>query len=243
MLASGCSAEKSDPTGSGIRGEITVSAAASLTEAFTALAKDFETKHPGTQLTLSFDSSSTLAAQIAEGAPADVFAAADQATMTKLATEDLLAGTPAVFARNQLAIITKPSNPEGINSLADLTNAGVISLCGKDAPCGTFAAQALAAGKVTINESSVTRGQNAKATLTAVTEGDAAAGIVYATDAQGAGTRVHVVAIPANQNVIADYPIAVLTGPNRTAARAFKAYVLSPAGAKRLKEFGFLPPA
>ncbi len=249
LLGGGCSSDTSAPKSPGIHGEITVSAAASLTEAFTALAKDFEAKNPGTQVVLTFDSSSTLSAQIVEGAPANVFASADQANMTKLAGKGLLAGTPAVFARNQLAVITKPGNPEQINSLADLAHAGVISLCGQDVPCGTFAAQALAAAGVTIKESAVTRGQNAKATLNAVTEGDAVAGIVYATDALAAGNRVHVVNIPASQNVIADYPIAVLapaakqTAASQAMAKAFKSFVLSRAAAKRLKEFGFLPPA
>ena len=97
---------------------------------------------------------------------------------------------------------------------------------------------------MTIAERSVTRGQNAKATLTAVSEGDAVAGIVYATDARAARDAVKTVAIAATQNVVATYPIAVLANAtNATTAKAFVAYVLSKQGLKMLKEFGFLPPA
>ena len=227
-----------------ISGEITVSAASSLTEAFTQMAKDFDAQHPGTKVNVTFDSSSTLASQIVEGAPADVFASADEANMTKLADQELVTAPSAVFARNDLVIVTRAANLGRITSLQDLSNAGVISLCAQNVPCGRLAAQALGKAGVTIAERSVTRGQNAKATLTAVSEGDAVAGIVYATDARAARDAVKTVAIAATQNVVATYPIAVLANAtNATTAKAFVAYVLSEQGLKTLKEFGFLPPA
>ncbi|HWJ98384.1 MAG TPA: molybdate ABC transporter substrate-binding protein, partial [Acidimicrobiales bacterium] len=194
-----------------LEGEITVSAAASLTEPFTDMGKAFEDANPGTKITFTFDSSGTLSQQILDGAPVDVFASADEKNMEKLTDADLVKGEPTVFARNQLIIVTKPGNPEGIESLADLADAGIISLCGEDVPCGKFAGEALENAGVTIPEGSVTRGQNVKATLAAVTEGDAVAGIVYVTDALTAGDAVDAVDIPEDQNVIATYPVAVLT--------------------------------
>ncbi len=224
-------------------GTATVSAAASLTEAFTEIGADYESTHPDTTITFSFDSSSTLATQILEGAPADLFASADTTNMTKLTDADEVAGEPQVFARNRLVIVTKPGNPAGITSLADLADAGVISLCGEEVPCGRFAAQALEKAGVTIAESSVTRGQNVKTTLTAVTEGDAVAGIVYVTDAATAGDAVDTVEIPDDVNVIAVYPIGVLVDArNPDLAADFLAYVLSPEGQAVLGSYGFLPP-
>lgn len=230
--------------GRGLRGDITVSAAASLTEAFTELGKDFEEQCEGTQVSFTFDSSGTLSQQILDGAPADVFASADEENMAKLTDEELVEGEPVVFAENRLTIVTKPGNPEGIGSLADLAEAGVVSLCGEDVPCGRFAARALTAAGVTIPETSVTRGQNAKASLTAVSEGDAVAGIVYVTDALAAGDAVTPVEIPEDQSPMASYPVAVLTGAQDAAvARAFVAYVSSDAGQAVLAERGFLPPS
>lgn len=225
-----------------LEGEITVAAAASLTEAFTDLGTAFEANHPGTKVTFTFDSSGTLSQQIQDGAPVDVFASADEKNMTKLTDADLVKGKPTVFARNELVIVTKPGNPEDIASLEDLADAGVIALCAEDAPCGTFAGQALDEAGVTIPESSVTRGQNVKATLTAVTQGDAVAGIVYATDAIAAGSAVETVEIPKDQNAIATYPIAVLTGTKDAAlASAFADYVSSRDGQALLEGRGFLP--
>jgi molybdate transport system substrate-binding protein len=221
---------------------ITVAAATSLTGAFTEIGDGFAADHPDVDVTFTFDSSSALGTQIIEGAPADVYASADDVTMARLSDEDLVAGTPEIFARNELVIVTAPGNPDGVETLADLAGAGVISLCGEDVPCGTYAAEALDRAGVTIDESSITRGQNATATLTAVSEGDADAGIVYATDAGAAGDAVEAVAIPEDLNPIATYPIAVLEASDRTdAAETFVAYVLSDEGQAVLAEHGFLP--
>lgn len=225
-----------------LKGSITVSAAASLTEAFTTVGHDFERSHPGTTVTFTFDSSGTLSQQILDGAPVDVFASADEANAQKVVDADLATGAPVTFARNELVIVTKPGNPLGIKGLDDLDGAGVIALCAETAPCGTFAGQALDQAKVSLDESSVTRGQNVKATLTAVTEGDAVAGIVYVTDAQAAGERVGTVAIPEDQNVIATYPSLVLAGSrNRALADAFAAYLTGDEAQAALAAQGFLP--
>jgi molybdate transport system substrate-binding protein len=252
LLAAGCGDDDSDNAdrssttaapASDLTAALTVLGAKSLTDAFSKIGDDFMAANPDVDITFSFDSSSTLATQILEGAPADVYASADEENMTKLTDENLIAGAPEIFARNELVIVTKPGNPEGITDLADLADAGTISLCGEDVPCGKYAKQALDGAGVTIPETSVTRGQNVGATLTAVTEGDAVAGIVYVTDALNIGEAGEAVTIPADQNVIATYPIGVLEASgNADAAEAFMAYVVGDEGQAVLKEYGFLPP-
>ena len=230
-----------------LKGTITVPSAASLTEAFGAIGKDFTKANPDAKVMFSFDSSTTLSAQIIAGAPADAFASADEANMKKLTDANLVDGTPEVFARNQAVIVTKPGNPTKIKSVADLataaTNGGVISLCGADVPCGKVATQVLQQAGVQIPETSITRGQNAKTTLSAVSDGDAVAGIVYVTDAKAAGKAVDTVEIPDEDNAIAVYPIGVLKASgNPTVAKAFEDFVLGDSGQATLEEFGFLPP-
>lgn len=257
LFVAGCGTDSNDATsgttttaaaGAGttaapaLTGTITVSAASSLTEAFTQIGEDFDADNPGTGVDLNFDSSSTLSKQIIDGAPADVFASADVINMTKLTDADRIAGEPRAFAENVLVIVTKPGNPAGITGLADLVDVGVVSLCGAEVPCGKFAQQALDTAGIAIPESSITRGQNVKATLTAVTQGDAVAGIVYATDALSAGSAVDTVAIPTAENVVATYPIGVVAGSgNVEVAQAFMDHVLGPDGQAVLKQFGFLP--
>jgi molybdate transport system substrate-binding protein len=179
----------------------------------------------------------------AEGAPADVAALADEAPMTELEDASLLAAAPRIFARNRLVIVTPADNPKGIDSLDDLATVGTISLCADTAPCGKYAAQILESANVTIPPSSVTLGQDVKATLAAVTEGDAVAGIVYVTDAMAAGDKVDTVEIPTDQNAVAKYPIAVIKATsNPTVARAFMDFVLGPKGQEALKAAGFSTP-
>lgn len=251
LVASGCSSDgdatatttTGAATSSDLSGSITVSAAASLTESFTTLQQDFVADHPDADVALNFGSSGALSTQIAEGAPAAVAAFADTTPMTTLAEADLLDGAPEIFARNQLVIVTKPGNPEGIESLADLADVGVVSLCVDTAPCGRYADQVLAEAGVSIPAGNVTRGTDVKSTLSAVSEGDAVAAIVYVTDADAAGDAVEIVEIPAEQNVVADYPIAVVAGSGDTeVARAFMAYVLSDEGQAVLADAGFLSP-
>ncbi len=228
---------------SNLKGELTVSEAASLTRAFADIGEGFEQAHPGTSVKFNPDSSSTLVAQIEQGAPADVFASADEKNMVRLVEGDKVAGSPRLFARNRLVIITKPGNPKHIKSLIDLASAGTVSLCSTDAPCGRYAARVLSGANVTIAERSITRGTNANATTQAVSQGDAVAAIVYVTDAKAAGKAVDTVTIPDAQNAIASYPIAALRGAGDAAlAKAFVAYVTSTEGQAVLEEYGFLPP-
>ena len=219
-----------------------MSAAASLTEPFRKIIDDFTKANAGVEVTPTFDSSGTLATQIQNGAPVDVYAPADDANMRKLTGAGLIAGTPTRFARNKLAIVVKMGNPKGVKTLKDLETVGIVSLCGTDVPCGGYADQILEQAGVTIPEDRVTRGQNVKATFTAVAEGDADAGIVYVTDITG--DKAEAVTIPDDQNAIANYPIAVVkASKNPTAAEAFIAYVTGPTGQAALEASGFLPPS
>jgi molybdate transport system substrate-binding protein len=226
-----------------LSGTITVSAAASLTEAFTKMAADFEQANPGTTITPNFAASSALVNQIQGGAPADVFASADGTNMQKLVAGGQVTAEPTVFAANELTIVVKKGNPERVKSLADLADLGTVSLCADAVPCGKYAAQALSQAGVTIPPEKITKGADVKATLSAVSTGDADAAIVYTTDAKAVGSAVQVVAIPAWLNVYAIYPIArVAESENRDLANAFVKYTVSPAGQKTLQGYGFLPP-
>jgi molybdate transport system substrate-binding protein len=236
-----------DPPGQrsrgGVTGAITVSAAKSLTDAFTEIAADFEAAHPDADVTLNFGASSELAVQIEEGAPADVFASADTATMDRLVGGDAVAGDPVPFAENALEIVTKAGNPAGVRDLADLADLGVVALCAVEVPCGKYADEVLVRAEVAIPADRITRGVDVRATLTAVGRGDADAGIVYVTDVAAGGPDVEGVEIPAAENAVATYPIAVLrAGSARPTARAFVAAVVSPAGERVLRGFGFRVP-
>ena len=226
-----------------VTGNIKVSDAASLTDAFEEIGAEFTRANPGATTTFNPASSSALAAQIEQGAPVDTFASADEANMAKLVEANLIDGQPVVFARNTLTIVTKPGNPKKVKDVADLADVGVVSLCGATVPCGRYAASVLAKAGVTIPETSVTRGVDARSVLSAVTTGDAEAAIVYVTDAKSAGSKVGTVSIPDSGNVTATYPIAtVATSGNKATSRAFIDSVLSPKGQATLQSFGFLPP-
>jgi molybdate transport system substrate-binding protein len=245
--SSSSSASKSTTTTSAASkatGPITVSAAASLTEAFGEIGKDFTSANPGATVTFNFGSSGTLATQIVQGAPADAFASADPANVETVIQAGHGDDRATVFAKNELVIVTKPGNPKHVKSLADLATVGIVSLCGATVPCGNYADQALATANVTIPTDEITRGVDVKATLGAVTQSDADAAIVYVTDAKTAGSAVTSVTIPEDQNVIATYPIIVLKPSSNTAtSRAFVTYVAGPKGQAVLQSYGFLPPA
>jgi molybdate transport system substrate-binding protein len=244
---SGSTPAPSGPATSGttagpVIGTINVSAAASLNVVFKTIGDDFKKANPGSDVVFNFDSSTNLAKSISSGeSKADVFASADDASMKPLADANLMAPTPTLFARNQLTLVVKKGNPKNIKTLADLATAGTISLCAGTAPCGKYADQILTKASITVPADKTTRGNNATATLTAVSEGDADAGIVYVTDVTG--DKVESVAIADAQNAIADYPIGVVKATtNMATAQAFMAYVLSPPAQATLKAAGFLPP-
>ena len=244
LTACGSSAKTGSPSSSATAGgSINVLAASSLTKGFTALAKQFESAHPGSHVNFSFASSSILAEQIQNGAPADVFASADQKNMAKLQTAGAVTGTPVVFAKNQMEIAVAPGNPKHIATVADLAKSGIIVvLCASEAPCGKYADQLLDQDNVTLTPKS--RELDVKATLTKVASGDADAAIVYVTDVKGANGDVDGVEIPAGQNVIATLPIATLKDTKNAAlADAWVEFVTSSTTEKTLQEqYGFLAP-
>ena len=219
---------------------LVVLAAASLGEALRDVAAAFESKHPGLTVQSSFAGSPTLAHQIEEGAPADVFASADEATMQRLVDGGLVAGSPTIFARNRLAIVVPPGNPKGIHALADLARPGLaVVLCAPAVPAGRYAREAVAKAGVRVPEAS--EEADVKAVVTKVRLGEADAGIAYATDVRAAAGVVDGVALPEAHDVIARYPVAVLRDArNRGAAEAFVAFLASEDGVRILARFGFL---
>ncbi|MGP4006635.1 molybdate ABC transporter substrate-binding protein [Streptomyces sp. 4N124] len=239
------SAADSDPSSSGspkLSGTVTVFAAASLKESFTALGKEFETEHPGTKVTFSFGGSDSLAASITGGAPADVFAAASARTMAIVTDAKAADGTPSTFVRNQLEIATLPGNPDKIASLKDLTKSGLkVVLCDKTVPCGAAAEKALQASDLKLTP--VSYEQDVKSALTKVELKEADAAVVYKTDVKAAGDKVEGVDFPESAEAINDYPITLLNdAPNPEAAKAFMELVKSAAGQRVLTEAGFLKP-
>lgn len=226
-----------------LTGDVTVFAAASLTEAFTELGTAFEAMHPETTVTFNVAGSQQLATQIAtDGAPADVFASANQTQMDVVADADLLDGDPVVFARNRLEIVVEPGNPADVTTLEDLGRDDVtVVLAAEEVPAGQYAREALDAAGVTVRPVSLET--DVRAVLTKVALGEADAGIVYTSDITAADERAEGVAIPDEDNVIAAYPIAALRdAPNAAAGRAFVALVRSEEGRRTLDAYGFVAP-
>ncbi len=223
-------------------GTVTVLAAASLTESFAHLGKDFEAANPGTKVTFSFGGSSALAAQVNAGAPADVFASAGAAPMKTVTDAGNAVGTPTTFAKNQLVIAVAKGNPEGIESLADLARPGVkVALCAVQVPCGVAAKKALDAAGTKLTP--VTLEQDVKAALSKARLGEVDAALVYRTDARAAAADVEGIEFPESAGAVNSYPITVLkNAPNKTAAEAFVAYVLSDKGRAVLAQAGFQTP-
>jgi molybdate transport system substrate-binding protein len=220
----------------GPTGKLTVLAAASLSESFRELGTTFEAKHPGTRIIFNFDSSSALATQANNGAPADLFASADQTNMKKV-TDAGNAADPKVFAHNRLAIIVGQGNPKKITGLADLGRVTFV-LCAVEVPCGKYGAEALSRARVTAKPKSYET--NVKGVVTKVTSGEVDAGIGYVTDAKAAGASAEGVDIPDASNVAAEYPIAVLAqSANTELARAFLDYVLGADAQGVLARYGF----
>jgi len=242
MVALCSSCGTSAPAGSpALSGTITVFAASSLNEGYTAIGKEFQKSHPGTMVTFAFGGLSMLVSQIQQGAIGDVFASADQPNMQKLIDARLTAESPIVFARNNLEIVVGKGNPKHITSLSDLGRSGlVVVLCAPAVPCGRYAAQALQKAGISVRPAS--QEADVKAVLSKVALGEADAGIVYITDVKAAGTAVEGVAIPAAVNVVAEYPIVILKdSQNRALARAFISYVLTD-GRRILAGYGFTNP-
>ncbi|HYF10878.1 MAG TPA: molybdate ABC transporter substrate-binding protein [Actinomycetota bacterium] len=224
--------------------ELTVSAAASLTAAFTDIGEDFEAAHEGVRVLFNFGPSDGLATQITESGGVDVFASASPAWMEAVA-EDLGVTHRADLARNRLAIIVPTDDPAGISSLEDLAEPGVhLVLAAEGVPAGDYAREVLANAGITdaAMANVVSNEEDVKGVITKVLSGDADAGIAYATDVTaGVAEEIALVEIPDHLNVIATYPIAVVQGTERRdLAEAFVEFVLGP-GRGTLDGYGFLP--
>jgi molybdate transport system substrate-binding protein len=228
--------------GSGVSGSLTVLAAASLTETFNQIGKDFETANPEVKVTFSYGGSSGLAQQITSGAPADVFATASPATMKTVTDAGDAAGDATVFVKNQLVIAVAKGNPKGIEGLSDLTGSGLkVALCAEQVPCGAAAKKALDTAGVKITP--VTQEQDVKSALSKVKLGEVDAALVYRTDAKAAAADVDGIEFPESAGAINNYPIVALkSAPNPVAATAFVAFVQTEPELKVLTDAGFQKP-
>ncbi|MGW8744010.1 molybdate ABC transporter substrate-binding protein [Streptomyces sp. NPDC055794] len=225
-----------------LSGTVNVFAAASLTESFTELGKEFEKQHPGTKVVFNFGGSDSLAAGITSGAPADVFASASPKTMKVVTDADAASGTPATFVRNRLEIATLPGNPDRIATLKDLTGSGLkVVLCDKSVPCGAAAQKALDASQLKLTP--VSYEEDVKSALNKVVLKEADAALVYKTDVKAAGDKVEGVEFPEAADAVNDYPITLLKdAPNAEVGRAFIELVRSAEGQKVLTGAGFTAP-
>ena len=236
-LLAGCTAAPADEQTS-----VRVYAAASLQAAFDDLAEGFELAHPEIDVEpIVYDGSSTLATQIVEGAPADVFASANAETMADVEAAGVTAEQPQIFATNTLVIAVPAGNPGDVTGLADLADpATAVVQCAVEVPCGAATATLLESAGVTVTP--VSEEQNVTAVLTKVAAGEADAGFVYRTDA-AAEDAVEAIVPPEAADVVNRYPIAPLSGASDASAAAlFVAYVLSEAGRDVLDEHGFGAP-
>ncbi|MFG3342326.1 molybdate ABC transporter substrate-binding protein [Glycomyces sp. NPDC048151] len=216
---------------------VTVFAAASLTEAFTEIGDRFEAEHDGVTVEFNFAGSSDLAAQITEGAPADVFASADESNMDKV-VEAGAADAPAAFALNQLVIAVPEGNPDGVTGLADLAGLD-FAACAEEVPCGAAAQTALGDTGLT----PVTYEADVKSTLQKLTLGEVDAALVYRTDAIAADDEVDAVEFPESAAALNTYPIAALTdAPSPDLAAEFTAFVLADDAQSVLETAGFQRP-
>ncbi|MET0812354.1 MAG: molybdate ABC transporter substrate-binding protein [Microbacterium sp.] len=250
LALAGCASADADPAASSapsaeagpeLTGELTIYAAASLGTAFDELAEQFEAQHPSLEvLPIVYDGSSTLATQLIEGAPADVFASADEKNMQKVVDAGL-ADDPQLFASNTLVIAVPVGNPGGVTGLESLSDPALtVVLCAPEVPCGAASQTLLSNEGVAVTPASLE--QNVTAVLTKVSAGEADAGLVYVTDVQG-DTEVESVDAEGAADVVNRYPVTMLTdAANPDAAAAFVDFVLSDKGQAVLAKLGFGTP-
>jgi molybdate transport system substrate-binding protein len=235
-------------------GTLTVLAASSLTDAFGELAKTFEEQNPGVTVKQSFESSSTLLAQIQQGAPADVFASASEEEMDTAVGDDLVQGEPEVFVKNREVVMVPKDNPAGIGEFRDVAEPGVrLVLAEEGVPAADYTVEILGKAngeygggfKRDVLSNMVSRESDVRASVNRVAVGDADATFGYASDyTQDIRDRVEVVPIPQNLNIIATYPIAALEDAKEPdLARKWVEMVTSEEGQRVLDEWGFEPTA
>lgn len=226
--------------------DLTVSAAASLTDAFKVIKADFEKATPGTTVITNFAASGPLLRQIENGAPVDVFASADEKTMDQAAAKNLIAPATRVdFVKNALVLVQPADSKIALKSLADLVQPGVkrIALGNPETvPAGRYTKESLTAAKLwEALQPKLVPGESVRQTLDYITRGEVDAGFVFATDAKIAGAKVRLVTEAPTATPVT-YPIAVVAASRNPKAKAFVDYVMSPAGQKVLHDFGFKKP-
>ena len=240
-LAGGCASDDGAGTDQDAGRSLDVLAASSLTEVFESLAETFESEHPGVEVRLVLESSTTLANQVVEGAPADVLATADEKSM-QLVLDSGDAATSELFATNELVLVTPKDNPALITDFEDLDDPSVSYVaCVETAPCGALAARLLEENDVTAAPRSLE--VDVKAVLAKVVADEADAGLVYATDAFAAAGDVTTWPIPGSDDALTVYPIAVVEGSaDQELAEEWVDLVLSAEGQDVLEQAGFGPP-
>lgn len=237
-----------------VSGDITVFAAASLTDSFKQIGADFHTDNPSANVTFQFGGSPALVTQLGQGAPADSLAMADQKNMQNALDQSVVKDAGAPFAKNRLVIIFPRGNPANITAAKDMANAGVkVVLAQEDVPVGNYARQSLdkysadpaygADFKTKVLANLVSEEPNVKAVVTKIQLGEADAGIVYVTDVtKDVQGDIATIPIEDQYNIIATYPIAITSDAEEAdVAQAFINYVLSEKGQATLKEYGFIP--
>ena len=252
LLLAGCGSSSPASAPDSESQTLTVFAAASLTDAFTEIGKNFELANPGVTVTFNFAGSQALRMQIDEGAPADIFASANKTEMDALVTSaHVQQGIPQIFLNNRLIVILPAENSAGLASLADLAKPGIkLVVASEEVPVGKYARQVLEQmndqfgsdfkDKVLANV--VSNEDNVKQVVAKVQLGEADAGIVYASDAVVAHD-LKTIEIPKELNIIAEYPVAPLANsPRSDLAMVFISYLLSPDGQSVLQKWGFAPP-
>jgi molybdate transport system substrate-binding protein len=234
-------------------GDLTIFAAASLTDAFEAIEQELEAATPNLSITYNFGGSQALVTQLEEGAQADVFASANMTQMEAAMEANLVASAPVPFVHNRLAIVTPADNPADIAGAADLGEEGILLVLAQaEVPAGRYARESvcqMASDAATYGPDFVNRvaanvvseEEDVRDVLAKVALGEADAGIVYVSDAAAAGDQVHVIDIPDDVNVIATYPVAVLAQGDQALGSAFVSYLLSDEGQALLERFGFQP--
>jgi molybdate transport system substrate-binding protein len=242
-ITAGCASSEQSNSSSGGR-TLTVLAASSLTDAFGALGRTFESAHPGARVTFSFAGSDTLAAEILQGAPGDLFASASPKQMDTVARIHKVTQAPQPFATNRLVVVTPTDNPAAIASIEDLARNGVkVVLAAPGVPAGDYARQLFVKLGIyrAVTANVVSNELDDQSVLSKVRLGEADAGVVYASDLSGgAKGEVHAVPIPNGSNVVATYEIApLIDAPDKADALAFERLVLSNEGQATLHRFGF----
>ena len=241
LALAGCGGGEQAQPGAQERVPVTVLAAASLTDVFTKLEPAFEAANPTADLRFSFGASSDLATQIVNGAPADVFASANEKQMQVVADAGKVAGESKPFTTNVLTIVVPPGNPKGIQSFADLARPDVAELvCAPQVPCGAATEEIEQATNIEL--SPVSEEPDVRSVLAKIQAKEADAGLVYITDAHSAAGTIEQINFPEAKDAVNVYPIAAVEGaPQPQLAEAFVAFVLGPAGQRELTAAGFSP--